>query len=376
MKKKLKVLDLYCGLGGLSLGFELTEGYKIIAGIDNFEMAVNTFNLNHNIDSKICSIPQDMSILAPSAVLDDLGEKPDIIVGGPPCQGFSHAGKRNDDFRIDPRNLQVYNFQKFVSEMQPKVFLMENVSGILSTGQNKRNELLYDLITKYEEIGYKVAWKICNSSDFRVPQNRKRLILVGIHDSEKKFQFPTQPCKDNSDLFHEYEHYNTVADALDDLPTPNINEPQEYEEEPHSPLQKFLRIDSENIYNHLVTNHSSETIEKIKKQKNGKPLYSNWNHSWVRLTSSKPSPAVKENHRAPFVHHIEHRSVSPRECARLQTIPDRYVIKGTKTAQLILLGNAVPSIFSAHIATEIACQVFNFEVPVKWSVDNNPLNDT
>jgi DNA (cytosine-5)-methyltransferase 1 len=115
-------------------------------------------------------------------------------------------------------------------------------------------------------------------------------------------------------------------------------------------------------------------VERLKEQKVGTRLYPNWNHSWHRLDPEKPSPAVKENHRAPFVHFSEPRATSPRECARLQTVPDSYVFLGTKTAQLIMIGNAVPAILSAHVATEIARQVFNVEPPTPWDVKNNPLN--
>jgi len=374
LAQKITVLDLYSGLGGLSLGFEFTGAFKTIGGIDNYDWAVKTFYHNHNdLNLRLVSQPQNLSQLEPKAVLDDLGEKPDVIIGGPPCQGFSHAGKRLESVQDDTRNEQVRHFLKFVKIIRPKVFLMENVSGILVTGQQKKNDLLNFLIDKYQALGYKTSWKVLNSADYRVPQRRKRLFLIGLLDNEKAFTFPEPSCGETFDLFSNAEPFYTVGDALNDLPTPEEDEPQNYEEKPKTNLQKFLRVNSTALHNHLVTKHGKEMLIKLKKQKTGTRLYPNWNHSWYRLDPSKPSPAVKENHRAPFVHFAEPRATSPRECARLQTIPDHYILLGTKTAQLIMVGNAVPPILSAHIATGIAQQYFKIEIPYPWTSSHNPL---
>lgn len=370
---KIKLLDLYCGLGGLSLGFEMTGAYDTLGGIDNYEWAIKTFYRNHELKSKLISQVQDMSVLAPKAVLDDLGTSPDVIVGGPPCQGFSHAGRRLSDLEHDPRNAQVFHFFRFVKEIRPRAFVMENVSGILRTGQKKKNELLERLKGLYHEVGYSISWRILNSVDYRVPQQRKRLFLVGILDHGKPFAFPKPCCGKQRNLFHSREPYYTAGDALDDLPSPKDDEPQDYEKPPRTPMQRFLRNKSEALHNHLPTKHREEMIKKIEKQPVGTRLYPSWNHSWYRLDPTKPSPAVKENHRAPFVHFSENRSASPRECARLQTIPDSYVLEGTKTAQLIQTGNAVPPAMAAHIATELASQGFNISVPEPWTVKENPI---
>lgn len=371
---KLKVLDLYSGLGGLSLGFEFTGLFKTLGGIDNYAPAIETFYQNHpDIEVELLRKPQDLSSLEPSRVEEALGEKPDVIVGGPPCQGFSHAGRRLDDISHDKRNEQVFHFFRFVTQIRPKAFLMENVSGILRTGQSRKHELLDFLTARYQEIGYAVAWRLLDTVNYRVPQSRKRLILVGIRDSNRPFSFPEPPCRQDSSLFSPGEEFYTVKDALSDLPSPNEDEPQSYSKEPESLLQDFLRRGSTKLYNHLITKHSPQMEVKLELQKIGTRLYPNWNHSWYRLDPSAPSPAVKENHRAPFVHFKEPRSVSPRECARLQTIPDKYRLHGTKTAQLVMLGNAVPPIFSAHLATALATQAFDLDPPVRWALDSNPL---
>lgn len=371
--KKIKVLDLYCGYGGLSMGFEYTKAFEVIGGIDNYDWAVKTFYHNHPNLSKLKRItsPCDMSTLTTDEVLADLGEKPDLIVGGPPCQGFSFAGKRLEEFMHDKRNEQVFHFLRFVKEIRPKAFLMENVAGIRVTGQKKKGQLIDHLIEEYEKLGYTTNWQILNSADYRVPQKRRRFMLVGVLKGAK-FMFPEAPIQEST-LFGG-EEMQTVRDALSDLPSPVKKEPQLHTKKPTTPLQKFLRNGAETIANHSMTIHGDEMVKRLKEQKVGTRLYPNWNHSWHRLDPDKPSPAVKENHRAPFVHFSEPRATSPRECARLQTVPDSYVFLGTKTAQLIMIGNAVPAILSAHVATEIARQIFKIEPPTPWDIKNNPLN--
>jgi DNA (cytosine-5)-methyltransferase 1 len=368
---RLTVLDLFCGLGGLSLGFDFTEAFETIGGIDNFHWAVQTFYANHSCKPRLLCQPHDLSQLDPAVVVDELGAKPDVIVGGPPCQGFSDAGRRLSDLGEDRRNHLVFHFFRFVRDIRPEAFLMENVSGFLRTGQSRAHELIDLLVTEYQKIGYSVAWQVLNSSGFRVPQNRKRFLLVGLLNRKKPFAFPAPVSAEDGQLL--FEPALTVWDALSDLPTPCEADPQPYESLPKSNLQRYLRLGSDGIYNHLETLHSDQMVSRLMEQKVGTRLYSNWNHSWYRLDPSRPSPAVKENHRAPFVHFSEPRAVSPRECARLQTVPDRYRLLGTKTAQLIMVGNGVPAIFAAHIATELARQGFGVEPPVPWDAETNPL---
>ncbi len=369
--KQLKILDLYSGLGGLSLGFGLTKSFSAIAGIDSFDWAVRTFYENHSCESRLLGKPQDMSVLEPQAVLDDLGEQPDVIVGGPPCQGFSDAGRRLVDLRGDDRNSQVFHFFRFVKDIRPRAFVMENVSGILRTGQTRKHELIDLLVEEYGRLGYALSWKILNSANYRVPQNRRRFVMVGLLNTKRSFVFPAPITSEEAKLFS--EPALTVFDALGDLPSPRLEDPQPYEEKARTPLQRFLRAGSASLHNHSQTIHSPQMVARLTAQGIGTRLYPNWNHSWFRLDPDRPSPAVKENHRAPFVHFSEPRATSPRECARLQTIPDRIRLMGTKTAQLIMIGNAVPSIMAAHIATEVARQGFQVEPSVPWDLQKNPL---
>ncbi len=372
-EKKITVLDLYSGLGGLSLGFEMTGAYHTVGGIDIFNRAVETFYYNHPDlgHLQLINKPQDLSVLEPEEVIKDIGCVPDVIVGGPPCQGFSQAGRRLENFEDDERNKQVFNYLRFVKAMRPKAFVMENVPGILKTGQKETGALVNYLIKQYEKEGYCVTYRVVNSAEYRVPQQRKRVVLVGVRDSKEAFVFPNPICAPEGNLF--CEPYNTVKDALSDLPEPTKDEPQAYEGIPHTPLERFLRGTSTEIHNHIPTVHSTEMVEKLKKQKPGERLYPNFNHAWIKLDGERPAPTVKENHRAPSIHYKEPRATSPRENARLQTIPDDYILLGNKSEQLVMVGNAVPAMLFAHIATSLAKQVFNVDPPTSWTESNNPL---
>lgn len=371
--KNISLLDLYCGLGGMSIGFEMTEAFRSLAGIDWDPWALRTYYSAHSAGPAWLQKPQDMTSLSPQAVLDALGERPDVIVGGPPCQGFSAAGKRLESYTHDPRNQQVLEYLRFVREIRPRVFVMENVSGIRTTGQDRQNQLLDHLIKCYEELGYRIAWKVVNSASYRVPQKRKRFVMVGVSGSGA-FTFPDPPSDGRGDLFSSGEPMLTAADALSDLPTPVRAEPQDYGSEPVTALQRFLRQGSLGVYNHLVTKHSDETVARLEQQEVGGRLY-DWNHSWIKLDPNAPAPTIKMNNRAPAVHYTEPRLISPRECARLQTIPDRVILAGNKTQQLVQVGNAVPSIMAAHLATAVAWQCFNVAAPAAWTSSSSPLDD-
>lgn len=349
--KKLRVLDLYSGCGGLSLGFELTGAYDVIAGLDKFEWAVESFHANHPAANRAFKKVLDIGALSPSSVRDELGGSPDVIVGGPPCQGFSKAGKRTG---VDPRNLEVWNYLKMVRELQPMAFVMENVDGLLTTGQSERGQLAAELQSEFESAGYVVRAELLDAVNYNVPQRRKRIVMVGIRGKSAPFAFPAPLSPEEHTLLTRGRPINTVLDALGDVPTPTDRNPQPYTKQSRTWLQRFLRLGSPGLYEHSITHHGDDMVMRLQAQKTGTRLYPNWNHSWYRLDPSRPSPTVKENHRAPFVHFSEPRVTSPRECARLQTFPDRYRILGTKTAQLIQVGNAVPALLAAAVATALA----------------------
>jgi DNA (cytosine-5)-methyltransferase 1 len=242
----------------------------------------------------------------------------------------------------------------------------------LHTGQKKERHIIDFLIEEFENTGYSCNGQVLTSSDFRTPQKRKRFFLVGLK-GKKRFSFPAPICGSESDLFTTGEPYRTVGEALSDLPPPQKNSKIEYSSSPKSKLQRFLRDGSDGVYNHIETKHSLEMIEKLRAQLPGTCLYPNWNHSWYKLLEDKPANTIKENHRATSVHYKDPRCISPRECARLQTLPDSLILLGTKTEQLIMVGNAVPSILSAHIASSIMRQAYNQDPIIDWSTNTSPI---
>ena len=352
----MKVLDLYCGAGGLSFGFEMTKAFEIVAGIDNYLPALNSFYRNHKCAPELqkkYSVPTDLS---DPVIREEIGKDfhgVEVVVGGPPCQGFSVAGKRLDDYLNDPRNHQVFNFYDIVDRLRPLAFVMENVRGIGHTGQSKKFDILSQLQHRFFELGYESSFKVLHSEDFWVPQKRRRMFLVGTRKHDKRFTFPVPQCSADNTLF-EKSGIVTVRDAISDLPYPNDGTLVHYDVETFHWYQNLMREKSVGVTAHFATKHGEDFVEKIKAQEIGKPLFSTWNHSWVKLNPDSIAPTIKENHRAPGIHYERPMSISTRECARLQSMPDRFQLTGSKSQSLIQVGNAVPPLLGAAVATNLA----------------------
>lgn len=355
LRPKRTVLDLFCGAGGLSAGFELQGHFETVAGIDTYKAALDTFYRNHQHASDEFSTPNDVSCLNGSDILHRLGLKHvDVVVGGPPCQGFSAAGKRQDS---DERNALVWEFCRIVSEIKPKAFVMENVPRIVRATNADGENVMEALMRKFTTHGYRTTfWKL-NAVDYGVPQLRKRAFIVGVLDGPELPQ-PTAKFGSETGLFSSCEAYVTVQDALSDLPEPLYPDPQDYESKPRTAFQEFIRQGSAGLHNHTPSKHRPDMAQRMLDQAPGTRLYPNWNHAWYKLMLDKPSMTVKENHRAPFVHPFKPRVTTPRECARLQSFSDRFVFIGTKTDHLIQIGNAVPPLLGKAIA-EVVCDRIN-----------------
>jgi len=352
----MKVLDLYSGAGGLSFGFEMTNAFEVVGGIDIYPPALESFYKNHScstfIESKY-SKPTDLSCKNIRHEIAKDFKGVDVIVGGPPCQGFSVAGKRLDDYLEDPRNHQVFYFYDLVEKIKPIAFVMENVRGIGHTGQSTKFDILSQLQEKFNKIGYTSSFKVLKSEDFFVPQKRRRMFLVGVLEGAQNFKFPTPQTNTHENLFDK-KSIVTVREAIDDLPYPNNGQFIKYQSQANCWYQKLMREASEGVTSHFITRHGDEFIERIKAQKIGKPLFSTWNHSWVKLDPNSIAPTIKENHRAPGIHYERPMSISTRECARLQSMPDRFYLTGTKSQSLVQVGNAVPPLLGAAVATSLA----------------------
>lgn len=339
----MNVIDLFCGCGGLSYGFE-KAGYNILLGIDNDKMALKTFEYNHNNSKSICG---DITQIGYKEIKKIIGNKKiDVIIGGPPCQGMSLSGPRQFD---DPRNKLYLSYIRLVNEIRPKAFVIENVPGLISLfgGQIKEN-----IITKFSQMGYDIKYKIVCSADYGVPQMRKRVIFVGVK-GKNDFIYP----KEN-------KNYVTCEMALSDLP-PLVDtigeEHMDYAKQPQNNYQKLMRSNSFEVLNHIAANHSEKVKHIISLVPDGGNyknlpeeyrLSRNFHVAWTRFNSQKPAPTIDTGHRHHF-HYKYNRVPTVRECARLQSFPDDFVFWGNKTQQFRQVGNAVPPLMAQAIAEQL-----------------------
>lgn len=345
MNSKLNVIDLFCGCGGLSLGFE-HAGYNILLGIDMWEDALITYRHNHKNNNTLCA---DLASLSPKIVEEQInGQSVDLIIGGPPCQGFSIAGKRIVD---DERNSLYKSFVRMVSFFKPKAFVLENVPNILSIGEGTVRDAI---VNDFSELGYNVTYKVLLAADYGVPQNRKRAIFVGMLDGSK-FEFPNPTVQVPV----------SSKDAISDLPDYGVVDGGSYPTPPMSEYQKFMRQGCNKLYNHEITIHSERTKEIIAKVPDGGnykdlPVELQGTRkvhiAWTRMNSKRPSMTIDTGHFHHF-HYEYNRVPSARESARIQSFPDSFVFIGNKTSKLKQIGNAVPPLMAEVIANEIRKQL-------------------
>ncbi len=272
-----------------------------------------------------------------------------MIIGGPPCQGFSQKGKRKSI--NDPRNFLFQYYYKVVSLIKPKYFVMENVPNLLTSenGYFKR-----EIENLFGNIGYKITADVLNASDFGVPQNRKRAVIIG-RLGEYALQLPNPQSQKI-----------TIWDAISDLAYLNSGEGaeiQEYKLEPRSEYQILLRKGSSHLYNHIATKHSELAIERLKlippnKGKEVLPVEhltkSIYSGTWSRMIKDDVSVTITTRFDTPssgrFTHPYLNRAITVREAARIQSFPDTFIFYGTKTSQMKQVGNAVPPLLAKAIA--------------------------
>lgn len=291
----MKVIDLFAGCGGFSQGFQQT-GYDIVGFVENWDPAIATFQKNKPATQLI---GKDITKI-PKKTFKRYKNKIDLIIGGPPCQGFSHCGKRNPK---DKRNKLYKEFLKAVKLVEPKYVVMENVQGLLSM-----KGVIDDILNQLMKLGYFVSYKVLNASDYQVAQERKRLIIIG-----KKLDLFPEPCSEKK----------TVIEAIEGC-----------------------RGNA-----HVQFNPKKETLERISKLAEGEKLCSKYNFSRQRLFANKPSKTVVTKNI--YIHPYEDRFLTPRELARLQSFPDDFYFCGNKTSMVTQIGNAVPVLMAKAIAEKI-----------------------
>lgn len=340
---KNKIIDLFCGCGGLSLGFE-KAGFKVIYAIDMWQKAIETYNYNRREKVAVCDDIHNLT----NDTLKTLNQENDIVgvIGGPPCQGFSKVGTRDIN---DPRNHLYIEYCRVVEQISPDFFVLENVEGLLTLCGGLFKE---DIISRFGKLGYNVEYKKVCAADYGVPQNRYRVIFVGM--KKERFTFPEK-----------INHIVTSKDAISDLDSITVengqNPIQTYATEPVNDYQRMMRGNQQQVLNHQITIHTQQTIDIISMVPDGGTIYDlpdkYWNvrkyrKGFERMPSNKPCHTVDTGHRNYF-HYKENRIPTARENARLQSFPDWYVFLGTKTDQYKEIGNAVPPLLAYHIARAI-----------------------
>jgi DNA (cytosine-5)-methyltransferase 1 len=338
----INAIDLFSGCGGLSFGFG-SAGIHTELAIDNWPDALSTFAKNH---SKSRTELYDLGSKNLKPLIDSLQDA-QVVFGGPPCQGFSISGKRDPN---DPRNLLYRGFYEVVAEVRPRVFVMENVPNLASMDGGR---LIEEIESDFKSLGYRLNRKILLASDYGVPQNRRRLILVGTI-SERPFEFPRATTILPEDKI-------TCKMALSDLPEHSLEEGSRYLSKPDGNYQKLMREGSLGIYNHTITQHSEQTTRIIGLVPDGgnyKDLpielqsTRKVNIAWTRYSSKKPSLTIDTGHRHHF-HYSYNRIPTVRESARLQSFPDSFIFEGSKTSQYKQVGNAVPPLMAQALGESI-----------------------
>jgi DNA (cytosine-5)-methyltransferase 1 len=346
--KNYNAIDLFAGCGGLSRGF-MDAGFKILVGVDNDQAALNTFALNHE---GAIALNADLSVQETFDKIKELAgdESIDVVIAGPPCQGFSVTGPRHFD---DPRNSLYLAVLELVRQYQPKGFIIENVPGMamMYDGQVKD-----EILRRFRDMGYNVECKILLAADYGVPQMRKRLIFMGVRSDIGTPIFP--------DPLLEPDNYVTCREAISDLPSRTDSlgtEEDVYDKDPTTNYQRMMRGDCNVLYNHVATNHKQfvkDTIALVPEGGNYKDLPPGWGESrtfheaWTRYDGNKPSKTIDTGHRNHF-HYEYNRVPTIRENARLQSFPDSFVFTGNRTQQNRQVGNAVPPLLGYALGKQL-----------------------
>lgn len=326
MHTPLTYIDLFSGAGGLSLGFE-QAGFQQLLSVEMEPDYCQTYRANfprHQL------LQKDLTTLTEQDLINCLnGQSVDLVIGGPPCQGFSMAGKIGRTFTDDPRNHLFKEFVRIVKIVRPCFFVMENVARLYTHNSGKTRT---EIIQAFQNIGYSVECKVLNAADFGVPQIRSRVIFIGRRD-KGKISFP-EPFQ----ISHQ-----TVGSAIGHFPKLAAGESN-----PH-------------VANHEAMNHSAQMLEKMAFVKNGgnrndipEPLRPKTGdiRKYIRYDSNKPAVCITGDMRKVF-HYEQNRALTVRELAALQSFPDNFVFCGNKIAQQQQVGNAVPPLLAKAIAESI-----------------------
>ncbi|MFH7026290.1 MAG: DNA cytosine methyltransferase [Heteroscytonema crispum UTEX LB 1556] len=391
-------IDLFAGAGGFGLGFKMA-GFSVPVSLEIDSWACDTLRYNH---PEMLVIQGDIRDFNTSrSVINICPDKPDVIIGGPPCQGFSISGPATKDSK-DPRNSLFNNFAQWIGFLEPKAFVMENVKGLLSRKSAEGKKIIDIIKTTFTELGYFVEVWLLNAAEYGVPQIRERIFVVG-NKMGKELGPPRKTHSldllgKNSTQLSVFDYVDLLPaislwDAISDLPPLEAREGQEeqaFTVEAQNKYQYWIRNNSQMLYNHVAMEHSDRLIERFKHIKwgesssdapkehkarrrngNGDLSQVNYDQNNRRLHPYKPSHTITASFYANFIHPFGHRNLTSREGARIQSFPDTYRFMGKKTVvshkllqrekrfdekflcQYNQVGNAVPPILAKSIALHL-----------------------
>jgi len=365
MVKKIKVVDLFAGVGGLSYGFAQDALFEIVAANEILPKTAEAYTLNHPSVKFYCKDIKDFGI---SDLKNDLGLEEgevDLVIGGPPCQAYSTVGKRLID---DPRGKLFCEYYRVLEEIKPKVFIFENVKGLLSM---QDGELLSSIISLFKSLGYKVTYKVLNAADYGVPQVRERVIIVGTK-LISKFYYPEpthyNPEEGRSLLNRKLLPYLTLADAISDLPLIRSGEESfEYLTNPENYFQRLMRRNApKKIMDHNAPKNNERLVKLMENLPDGgspedlpeelRPK-SGFANTYCRLWWNRPSTTITRNLSTPSssrcIHPKAPRPLTTREGARIQCFPDDYIFYGSRSDKNLQIGNAVPTFLSSALKESV-----------------------
>lgn len=364
MNAGINCVDLFCGAGGFSLGFK-RAGFNIIGAVDKNHSAITTYK--HNFDD-VATFQQDIRKFNGKSLSERTGYSSadiDVVIGGPPCKGFSKAGKMNPD---DPRNELIVKYAETVSDLSPHVVVLENVTGLLSMKDGQYIDQLVDILSSK---GYNVQKpRSVIAADYGVPQLRKRVIITasksGKPNLPSQTHYPYQEIEQMNIDEKDAKTYISVEDAIGDLSfLKSGEEATEYKLQPTTDYQKEMRKGSDTLHNHKAPNHGETVRERFAQFEYGQEMsdideeYQTKKHSMRRWHPEEPSPTITTLPED-FVHYDRDRIPTVRELARLQSFPDWFEFKGPRTTggsrrkkevpQYTQIGNAVPPKLAEAIA--------------------------
>lgn len=356
----MRVVDLFSGVGGIALGFQEIEGFNTIFANDVDPDMCKSFQLNFPDKLMVCKSIADLDFKSLAN-----GKDVDVIVGGPPCQAYSTSGKR---LLEDPRASLYIQYHRALKELRPKIFIYENVKGLLSMSDGMLFEELTEL---FASLGYKIQAKVLNAADYGVPQERERVIVVGTAPGITfNYPEPTHRSKFNSiSLFSEsLPLHITLGEALGDLPLIKAGEKcEEYISNPQNSYQEKMRGLCNKLHDHESPQHGEDLLRVIRNVPEGgikkdipeefRPK-SGFPNSYGRLWWDRPATTITRNLGTPSsarcIHPKCDRALTTREGARLQSFPDNFIFYGSRAKKNLQIGNAVPPLLASALARKVA----------------------